>query len=324
MKTPAQLEKILRDGFAGITEPPAEFRVKLARAEYMKIRARYGFASRGALFSEEISKLKKSEGKNLGLAFMPAEASGLANVCAFAGDCARDCVAYSGNGGFSSTQRVRLARLAFAVESPLFFAVLLWDELRMHSQDDTYPMNVRLNTYSDIRWEKVAPHLFAYFTRANFYDYTKHPARSRRDVPANYSLTYSVSEKTTPSEFWRNLEIGRNVAAVVDIRSGETPNGWRPIPQTFAGVPTVDGDLRDDRHNDPRGVVVILRRKHTLKASSGLITKAAAINATHSGDVYRSASSGPVSATPHTDNIAAAATPPNYIHPDTNAFITWD
>lgn len=287
MKTPAQLEQILARGFAGITEPPAEFRVKLARAEYMKIRARYGFASRGALLSEEISKLKKSEGKNLGLAFMPADSSEIANVCAFAGDCARDCVAFSGNGGFSSTQRVRLARLAFAIEQPLFFAVLLWDELRKHSADDTFTMNVRLNTYSDLRWENIAPKLFEYFSRANFYDYTKHPARSRRDVPANYSLTYSVSEKTTDSEFWRNLGVGRNVAAVIETRSGETPQGWRPIPQTFAGVPTIDGDLRDDRHNDPRGVVVILRRKHTLKASSGLITRAAEIDAHHRGNIYQ-------------------------------------
>jgi len=278
MKTPSQLEKILEQGFRGITEPRPEAIVKIARAEYSLIRARYGFASAGALLSEEISKLKKSEGKNLGLAFMPADSSGLANVCAFAGDCARDCVAFSGNGGFSSTQRVRLARLAFAIEQPRLFAVLLWDELRKHSQDDTYAMNVRLNTYSDIRWELVAPELFAYFTRANFYDYTKHPARSRRDVPTNYSLTYSVSEKTSTAEFWKNLDMGRNVAAVIETRSGKTPQGWRPIPSTFAGVPTIDGDQRDDRHNDPRGVVVILRRKHTLKASSGLITKAAAIN----------------------------------------------
>jgi len=313
MKTPNQLEKLLARGFSGITEPRPDAVVKIARDELQTIRARYGFASRGALLSEEISKLKKSNGKNLGLAFMPADSSGLANVCAFAGDCARDCVAFSGNGGYSSTQRVRLARLAFAIEQPRLFAVLLWDELRKHSQDDTYTMNVRLNTYSDIRWELVAPELFAYFTRANFYDYTKHPVRSRPNVPANYSLTYSVSEKTSPREFWKNLENDRNVAAVIDVRSGETPNGWRPIPQTFAGVPTVDGDLRDDRHNDPRGVVVILRRKHTLKASSGLITKAAAISATNSGGVNRSAA-----------NAAAAATPPNYIHPESNAFISWD
>jgi hypothetical protein len=310
MKTPAQLEKILAAGFSKITEPRPETIVKIARAEYANVRARYGFKSAGSLLSEEISKLKKSDGKNLGLAFMPAEASGLANVCAFAGDCARDCVAFSGNGGFSSTQRVRLARLAFAIEQPRLFAVLLWDELRMHSQDDTYPMNVRLNTYSDIRWEKVAPHLFEYFERANFYDYTKHPARSRRDVPANYSLTYSVSEKTTPSEFWRNLEIGRNVAAVVDVRSGKTPQGWRPIPPTFAGVRTIDGDLRDDRHNDPRGVVVILRRKHTLKASSGLITRAAEIDASHRGIFYRSAPSRPVTASPHLGDIGTAAKMP--------------
>ena len=165
MKTPAQLEQILSRGFAGITEPATNLRVDIARAEYMKIRARYGFKSRGALLSLEIGKLKKSDGKNLGLAFMPAESSGLANVCAFAGDCARDCVAFAGNGGFTSTQRVRLARLAFAIERPHDLAVMLWDELRMHSQDDTYPMNVRLNTYSDIRWEKVAPYLFEYFER---------------------------------------------------------------------------------------------------------------------------------------------------------------
>lgn len=311
MKTPAQLETILARGFAGITEPRPEAIAKIAKDEYMNTRRAYGFASLGTLLSGDISKLQKSDGVNLGLAFPPADASGLANVCAFAGDCASTCVAFSGNGGFSSTQRVRMARLDFAINQPRLFAVLLWEELRKATQSDTYAVNIRLNTYSDIRWERVAPELFEYFSRSNFYDYTKHPTRSRPRhlMPSNYVLTYSISEKTTPAEFLRNVGIDRNTAAVVATRSGNTAQGWRAIPQTFAGLPVIDGDMQDARHLDPLGHVVILRRKHTLKPSSGLIAGAAVIAGTiTNAAAARSSESEPVSAAPQlVKNSQAAA-----------------
>lgn len=309
MKTPAQLETILHRGFAGIDEPAQEFRVKIAKAEYMKIRARYGFSSLGTLLSGDISKLQKSDGVNLGLAFPPAISSHVANVCAFAGDCASTCVAFSGNGGFSTTQAVRAARLDFAIEQPLFFAILIWEELRKATQSDTYAVAIRLNTYSDIRWERVAPNLFEYFSRSTFYDYTKHPQRSRpaHTLPSNYRLTYSLSEKTTAAEFARNIDAGRNVAAVVAVRSGSVP-AWREIPSTFAGLPTIDGDQTDARHLDPLGVVVLLRRKHTLKASSGLIAGAAVIAEQYlKAAANRSGSTRPVSASPHLGESSQAA-----------------
>jgi hypothetical protein len=206
---------------------------------------------------------------------------------------------------------VRAARLDFAIEQPLFFAVLLWEELRKATQSDTYAVAVRLNTYSDIRWERVAPHLFEYFSRSTFYDYTKHPTRSRPRhlMPNNYTLTYSISEKTTPAEFLRNVSIDRNTAAVIATRSGNTPQGWRAIPETFAGLPTIDGDKQDARHLDARGHVVILRRKHTLKPSSGLIAGAAVIAETiTNAAANRSSEPRPVSASPHLGETSQAAT----------------
>jgi hypothetical protein len=133
---------------------------------------------------------------------------------------------------------------------------------------------IRLNTYSDIRWENIMPEIFAQYPDIQFYDYTKHPVSSRPALPQNYKLTYSVSEKTTAKEIEKAKTANRNLAVVVSVRSGKVKDKWRAIKATWAGIPTVDGDQTDDRYSDPSGVVVILRRKHTMKADHPMITKA--------------------------------------------------
>ena len=140
------------------------------------------------------------------------------------------------------------------------------------------PLAVRLNTYSDIRWERVMPWLFDSFRAVKFYDYTKHTTASRPEDtrPANYHLTYSVSERTTSNEIGKCADIGRPLAVVVGIRSGKQKGSdqMRPIPETWAGMPTVDGDISDARWTTPTGSVVILRRKHTLATNAPMITHA--------------------------------------------------
>lgn len=282
MYTPNQLEKKLREAserFQGILEHynyPHQPDIARAVQVFAEIRKECGFKSKGSLLSHEISKLKKDQTHIAGLALLPATYSNLANLCAFADSCADDCVAYSGNGSFMTTQYARLARTEFLVKHPYEFFTLLTVEL--YEARKKYPdLAVRLNTYSDIRWERVAPWLFSYFKSIQFYDYTKHTTASRPENtrPANYHLTYSVSENTTAKEIGKNADIGRPLAVVVGIRSGKTKTGeMRPIPDTWAGLPTIDGDISDARWTTPTGSVVILRRKHTLNTNAPMIQHA--------------------------------------------------
>jgi hypothetical protein len=277
--TPKQLEAILQKGFKNATHN--EQTVNAAKFIFAEVRSAYGFKSKGTLLSTSISKLQKNKQATAGLSFPPHLSSGLANLCAFADSCAETCVAFSGNGGFTQTQNSRCAKLDFAIKFPEAFAVLLIHEIdQMQKKYEGYKIAIRLNTYSDLKFEMIAPEIFTKFPRINFYDYTKHTVRSRpaKTIPRNYSLTYSVSEKTTADEIAKAKTAGRNLAVVVSIRSGKTPAGYRPIPKTFLGMKTTDGDIRDDRHNDRPGNVVILRRKHTMKTDHPMIKQAERLN----------------------------------------------
>lgn len=262
---------------------PNAQQIQRARESFATIRHEHGMTSPGSLLSFEISKLKKHDTTIGGLALLPSTHSSVANVCAFSDSCAETCVAYSGNGSFPTVFRSRLAKTELLTRDPFNFLVLLVDEIAKARAAHPH-LAIRLNTYSDIRWERVAPWLFAYFSSVQFYDYTKHPTRSRpsTSIPQNYHLTYSVSERTTPSELRQAVDTGRPVAVVIATRSGKTNTGeMRPIPETWAGLPTVDGDATDARWEAPAGSAVILRRKHTLEASAPMITHAAKLETQH-------------------------------------------
>ena len=54
---------------------------------------------------------------------------------------------------------------------------------------------VRLNGTSDLLWERIFPDIFTTFKHVRFYDYTKYPLRFRNNLPNNYHLTFSLSER---------------------------------------------------------------------------------------------------------------------------------
>jgi len=136
---------------------------------------------------------------------------------------------------------------------------------------------IRLNATSDIPWESVAVtighHRFANLMEAFpgvvFYDYTKR--HNRKNLPFNYSLTYSLAEDNDARaiEAHRN---GMNIAAVFNV--GRT----KDLPATFtlAGttIPVIDGDEHDYRPADKRGVIVGLRAKGDARHDqSGFVRK---------------------------------------------------
>jgi hypothetical protein len=251
-----------------------------AHASFLKLAKFEGLKKAPKLFSEEISKLQKDEKVTMGLPLLPATRSNVANLCAFSDSCANDCVAFSGNGSFESVLKTRQLKTELLAFSSVNFLTLLTEELfKAVSKHGAQNLAVRLNTYSDIRWERVAPWLFEIFAGVQFYDYTKHTPTSRpaETIPANYHLTYSVSERTTLRTLQNCKDIGRPLAVVVEIRSGKLPGKsfMREIPNTWGGMQTIDGDSSDARYLAPKNSVTILRRKHTMKPKHPMIQSAA-------------------------------------------------
>jgi len=125
----------------------------------------------------------------------PHKLSGI-NVCPMAelAGCVSACLNTAGRGRMSGTQQARVNRTQwFHEDKPAFLRRLRKDMnsvIRKASRAGMTPM-FRLNGTSDIRWELEAPELFNEYSDYQFYDYTKLP--NRRDLPANYHLTFSYS-----------------------------------------------------------------------------------------------------------------------------------
>lgn len=224
----------------------------------------------------DIEKLGKGEGRLLAaLALVHADNSGW-NLCPYSGACADGCVATSGNAQYPRVMLGRQARTNLLMRNPRAFLTLLVTELDKLDLKTDGRFGCRLNAFSDIRWERVLPIWFwDRYSSAIFYDYTKHPLRSRPvdSMPDNYVLTYSRSEKSTDAEVAKNLAAQRNVAVVVAAWAQKIKGttDYLPIPDELFGRPTVDGDKSDRRYEDPVGSVVVLRRKGQLKRDSPFV-----------------------------------------------------
>lgn len=208
---------------------------------------------------------KTVKGQTLGfltgiLYLAPSDQSGH-QICPMAklAQCEAPCLYTAGRGAMSSVQRARLNRTAlFFNERDWFMQQLVQDVaalVRKAARRGMTPL-VRLNGTSDIRWENIrmadGRTIFEAFPDVQFYDYTK--LANRRDVPANYDLTFSYSGAAGFREYARRaIDAGMRVAVVFRTRES--------IPETFQGLQCIGGDDSDVRHLEPRGVVVALYAK---------------------------------------------------------------
>jgi hypothetical protein len=214
------------------------------------------------LLTTSNTKTLKGEGAGfltLILHLAPAKLSGY-NVCPMATKgCAAACLNTAGRGKFSSIQAARIRKTRrFFLDRAGFMADLAHDIAAgaRQAKRKGLTLAVRLNGTSDIRWELMPVgtfrNIFEMFPGVTFYDYTKIP--NRRNLPANYSLTFSRAEQG-PDAIRQIVEGGQNVAAVFRVPRGEE------LPLLWEGLPVIDGDTNDLRFTDPRGVVVGLRAK---------------------------------------------------------------
>jgi hypothetical protein len=204
------------------------------------------------------AKTVKGEKKGVltGIMYLaPHKASGQ-NVCIMAemAGCVQGCLNTAGRGAFSNVQMARVRKTNFWHEDKQAFLGVLRQDIRALAAKANRlgltPM-VRLNGTSDIRWEQEAPELLEEFSDIQFYDYTKIP--TRRNLPRNYHLTFSYSGANPRyADFYRPArENGMNIAVV--FRNA--------LPDTFLGMPVINGDESDVRPYDPQGVIVGLKAK---------------------------------------------------------------
>lgn len=240
------------------------------------------------LLASPLSNPKVAKNGKLGvltapLHLAPADLSGFQTCPMASAGCKRACLNTAGNPAYAkgkANARVKKTQLYFNDRAA--FLALLVAEIEAHVRKSaalSMEPAVRLNATSDIPWERVPcvrngiayPNVMAAFLDVQFYDYTKR--FNRRNLPANYHLTFSLSEDND-AHAATAFANGMNVAAVFDTRRN------RPLPRSFilAGVSltVVDGDEHDYRPADARGVIVGLRAKgRAIGDASGFVRRAA-------------------------------------------------
>lgn len=206
-----------------------------------------------------------------GITLAPGNAAKLGTVCASAGVCeAVNCLADAGMHRFAQSQGARYRRTLLFKKFPAqFFAqasaeLTLW-QIQQAAQG--FKVACRPNILSDL--PTMAHQLARQHPTITFYDYTKHPRPADRRL-ANYHLTYSYSEKTTPADLDHCLENRVNVAVVFGLkRSDKLPKTLVLHGRTF---PVLDGDVSDLRFLDPsdRSYIVGLRWKSSVDSARKL------------------------------------------------------
>lgn len=230
------------------------------------------------LLSESNPKTLKGESRGF-LTFImhlaPGSLSGF-NVCpgASAG-CLFSCLNTAGRGHMTPIQDARIRRTRLFFEDRTTFMAKLVDEIskgiRKAERKGLIPV-FRLNGTSDIRWETVPVsvvggpdyrNIFEAFPNTQFYDYTK--LSNRRNIPANYHLTFSRSE-SNEDKLDEAVSNGMNLAVVFNTGKNEK------LPARWRNLPVVDADTTDLRFLDPKGSVCGLRAKgKARKDCSGFV-----------------------------------------------------
>ena len=220
----------------------------------------------------------------------PAKLSGF-QVCSMAelAGCIVACLNTAGNPAYAETKsKGRLNKTLYFFGAREQFMNQMAREISLESGKATlqgYTLLVRPNGTSDIKWERVsftldnatakkigkAPgyyeNIMTLFPEIQFYDYTK--IANRKWLPANYDLTFSYSGivKYQPYVI-KAIAQGLRVAVVFRDKKN--------IPNSFLGLPCVDGDDSDIRHLDPAGCIVALYAKGKAKKDmSGFVVDSA-------------------------------------------------
>lgn len=220
------------------------------------------------------AKTIKGDGSEYLTAIMylaPWKTAGI-NVCAMAeqASCIDACLFSAGRGQMHNVKSARIRKTEWFAKDRVSFMQQLVDDVRSFvaycAKRNIQPC-VRLNGTSDIRWELIKHDgmtLMDMFPSVQWYDYTK--IANRRNVPANYHLTFSYSNANPKYAAMVQNAISNGMNVAVVWRTKQT------IPAKFLGLPTIDGDRDDLRFLDPKGSIVALYAKGSAKRdTSGFV-----------------------------------------------------
>ena len=193
--------------------------------------------------------------------------------------CIVGCLNTAGRGAMNSVQKGRARKTEWYVKDRQGFMAQLHKDLtrfqRYCAKRDLKPC-VRLNGTSDIRWEKIlinGQSIFDQFPEIQFYDYSK-IANRKVDHIVNYDLTFSYSEANPAYAKQVNIALERGLNIAVVFRDKDQ------IPESFLGLPVVNGDKNDMRFQDPKQSIVALYAKgKARKDTSGFVIDGLALNA---------------------------------------------
>lgn len=188
--------------------------------------------------------------------------------------CRASCLFTAGRGAMSNVKNARIKKTElFRDNQELFFDNLILDieAAIKKAAKKNYKLCIRLNGTSDIIWERIKiknhgnKNIFELFPDVIFYDYSKIFNRHNKNLPPNYSLTFSAAENNLKQAI-KILHNGGNVSMVFDN-----------VPETFRGFQVINGDDTDLRFLDKPGTIIGLKAKgQGRKDDSGFVIKGAA------------------------------------------------
>lgn len=194
------------------------------------------------------------------------------NLCPMAekAGCLDGCLNTAGRGAMNSVQKGRARKAEWFIKDQAgFMAQLIKDCIRFVAYCDKRGIKpaIRLNGTTDVRWELIKHdglNLFEIFPEIMFYDYTK-IANRPLDIP-NYKLTFSYSEASAAYKKQCDIALKRGMNIAVVFRDKES------IPESFLGLPTIDGDKTDLRFLDPsQSIVALYAKGKARKDQSGFV-----------------------------------------------------
>lgn len=205
----------------------------------------------------------------------PADVSGYQTCPKATAGCKAACLNTAGRGGMfkpggtNVIQEARKRKTRMFFEQRDAFMNLLVEDIQRgikYAEKRGFVPVFRLNGTSDIAWEKIRVgefrNVMEMFPTVQFYDYTK--ILGRKNLPANYSLTFSRAE-SNEMDTRLAASAGMNVAVVFSTKV---------LPAVYLGRPVFNGDESDLRFLDPKNVVVGLYAKgRAKKDTSGFVVE---------------------------------------------------
>ena len=192
----------------------------------------------------------------------------LRTVCPFSGACEGGCLKFTGRNQMSTHAVARAKRTALYWDNPTAFYDQVIRELHAVERKAErlgLAFAIRPNMLQDL--PPLADRIAREFPDAAVYDYTKIPAPWRRTLP-NYTIAYSVSERSTNRQIRDCVRHGINCAVIFDTGKGE------PLPSTYtlAGhtLPVIDGDVSDLLYTYPVGWIGLRWKGSKARLAEGL------------------------------------------------------